>query len=116
MLPYAVTLANDVKFPAESSLATLTPLKLKKSVDPLGVIDHAPEFAIEVDVPVMLIPQVPVAPVPVTLGTSVPIATPKFVLAAEAEVAAVPPFAIGSVPVEDVEISVCPAVLSVLAN
>ena len=49
--------------------------------------------------PVTLIPQVPLAPVPVGEGTSVPIAKPRFVLAAEAVVAAVPPLATGKVPV-----------------
>ena len=49
--------------------------------------------------PVILIPQVPDAPVPVGDGTSVPMAKPTLVLAAEAEVALVPPLAIGNVPV-----------------
>jgi hypothetical protein len=43
--------------------------------------------------PEILIPQVPEAPVPVGLGTSVPIAMPKAVLAAEAVVDPVPPLA-----------------------
>jgi hypothetical protein len=46
----------------------------------------------------MLIPQVPEAPEPVGEGTSVPIARPNEVLAADAEVAAVPPLATANVP------------------
>ena len=46
-----------------------------------------------------MILHVPEAPVPVGEGTSVPITKPRFVLAAEAVVAAVPPLAIGKVPV-----------------
>ena len=49
--------------------------------------------------PVTLILQVPDAPVPVGEGTSVPIATPKFVLAPDAVVAPVPPLATAKVPV-----------------
>jgi hypothetical protein len=46
--------------------------------------------------PEMLMPQVPEAPVPVGLGISVPIAKPRFVLAADVVVALVPPLAIGT--------------------
>jgi len=46
-----------------------------------------------------LIDQEPDAPVPVGDGTSVPIATPKFVLAPDAVVAPVPPLATAKVPV-----------------
>lgn len=45
--------------------------------------------------PVMLIPQVPEAPVPVGLGMSVPIANPRLVRAAGAFAAPVPPDAMG---------------------
>ena len=48
--------------------------------------------------PVMLMPQLPLAPVPVGEGTSVPMARPRLVRAADAVVAFVPPLAIGSVP------------------
>ena len=56
--------------------------------------------------PVMLMPQVPEAPEPVGEGTSVPIARPNEVLAAEAEVAAVPPLAIGNAVPDKVTASV----------
>jgi hypothetical protein len=46
--------------------------------------------------PLMLIAQVPEAPVPVGLGTFVPIVNPRFVLAPEAEEAPVPPLATGT--------------------
>lgn len=52
--------------------------------------------------PLMLIFQVPEAPVPVVDGMSVPIARPRFVRATDAVVAAVPPFAIGNAPVTPV--------------
>jgi len=45
-----------------------------------------------------LIPHEPLAPVPVGLGTSVPIANPRLVRAAEAVVAPVPPLATATVP------------------
>ena len=46
--------------------------------------------------PLMLIGHVPLAPVPVGLGISVPIAKPRFVLAADAVDAFVPPLEIGT--------------------
>ena len=49
--------------------------------------------------PEMLMPHVPEAPVPVRDGISVPIASPRFVLALEAVVAPVPPLATATVPV-----------------
>lgn len=48
--------------------------------------------------PLMLMAQVPDAPDPVGEGTSVPMANPRAVRAAEPVVAPVPPFAIASVP------------------
>lgn len=48
--------------------------------------------------PLILIPQVPEAPVPVSDGISVPMSKPKLVRAVEAVVAPVPPLATASVP------------------
>ena len=68
----------------------------------VGTVPVRPEYATLVAVaalPVTLMLQVPDAPVPVGDGTSVPMVNPKLVLAAEAEVALVPPLAIAKVPV-----------------
>jgi hypothetical protein len=64
------------------------------------VINDPPDagFVAAAAVPLILIPQVPDAPVPVKLGISVPMARPRAVLAAEAVVAPVPPFAIVTAP------------------
>jgi hypothetical protein len=66
-------------------------------VAPYLIIKFPPDSKTEklvVAKPVALIPHEPDAPVPVGEGTSVPIARPRFVLAADAVDAFVPPLAI----------------------
>ncbi|CAB4132807.1 hypothetical protein UFOVP252_1, partial [uncultured Caudovirales phage] len=61
--------------------------------------------------PVTLIPHVPDAPVPVGLGTLVPMTSPRFVLAADAVDAPVPPFATGTALTKPLVASSCPAII-----
>ncbi len=119
-----MTLLSAVNAPVLLILAMLVPLYLMSKSVPLcemvklvvtrlvafvavpAVVADVADVAVVADPAVVaevavaaLIFQLPDAPVPVGDGTSVPIARPSAVRAAEAEVAPVPPLVIGSVPV-----------------
>ena len=81
-----------------------SPVPLLLNVTELGVAEAPADVAYVAvaALPLMLMPHVPLAPEPVTEGTSVPMAKPRFERAVAAVVAPVPPLVIANVPVTPV--------------